>query len=812
MLAAIMAASCGYADSVATDGPSSNDRLTPSLTVSIQGTGSGGGLDSVSIRAPLLVTLKAHDNSGVATLVTRVLADTAVVGYDSTVIAPLTETIDSTLSIPLSEVRAGQLVTVRVAVTDAAQNRTSKEARAMAFDPHVPKMAFVRPLGTAYPADQYIFDLAATDTAGIAKLGYRAIAPGFSYSDSTIVQAPHARADTVMFRFNVPGYLPVGANITITPFAENGTGLRSQGTAFRVLVSKPGPDVAAPLVFQKVGTRLERLDSIEISARDSAGQLREFGFTATDAAGNVLYHSARRLASPTQQLRGRQVFALPPDLRGTSLFITSWATDEAGHTGYSAYPGATQAVTDPKRAKRDYTTYAFGQTYPLPPGVVAGDLVVDSTRTTLYLSNVKANQLLPFTYGNTLDPLPPVTVGAQPWGMALDNSNSLLLVANSGETNISWVSLDGRHEAFRTEIAPDVVYDVIYQGDGASGYQFAVDSQVQYSGRPQNIAQSASGALYYSSRAVPGMPGTLRRLDNYLDARAEPRQVWQYGTPAAGHYVILNADQVSVIEGGNGSADQIRICDHTPGRDPATATCITSTTVEGAVQALNGAPVSANVSAAKNVAAASLALADTNLVATSGDRRRVIFGEAGAGNRAGRFMNFFDPSGTPTNGAQYNAPINLTSLTFNASDKIFGIGINYTGSRIGLHGVGTFFADSSLRYVGGYPTFHSGAGIAFYPGAGDDTSPASLSRLVFIASDDQSIQIVDAMSNRLRGRVLIREKLTGPLRAAPPSDAELALNPDLVVKLFGLSANGLVVIDLRRQDIDDAAGIQALRR
>ena len=126
--------------------------------------------------------------------------------------------------------------------------------------------------------------------------------------------------------------------------------------------------------YEKVGARLESLDSIEISARDSAGQLREFGFTATDAAGNVLHHSVKRLASPTQQLRARQVLALPPELRGTSLFITSWATDQAGHTGYSAHPGSTQPVTDPKRARRDYTTYTFGPNE--RNGFQVGDLAI----------------------------------------------------------------------------------------------------------------------------------------------------------------------------------------------------------------------------------------------------------------------------------------------------------------------------------------------------------------------------------------------------------------------------------------------------
>jgi hypothetical protein len=813
MLAAIVAASCSLADSGASStGPNSNDRFTPSLTVSIQGAVGGGALDSVSIRVPLRVKLKAYDASGVASVVMRVLADTAVVGHDSTNIATLAQTVDSTLTIPLDSVRAGQVVTVRVSVTDGANNSSAAEARALAFDPSVPKLSFIRPLGTAYPSDAYIFDLAATDTAGIAKLGYRAIAPGFSHGDSTALPVPHSRVDTAMFSFAVPPYLPVGAKIIITPFAENRDGLRSQGAAFNVLVSIPGKDITAPLVFQKVGARIELLDSIEVTARDSAGQIREFGLIATDAAGNVLHRSTEVLTSPTQQLRRRHAFTVPPSLRGTSLFINAWATDIAGHTGYAAFPGATVPVSDPKRAKRDYTTYAFGLTHALPPGVQGGDLVVDSTRTTVYLSNVKANQVLPFTYGTTLDALPPIQVGSQPWGLTIDNSNSLLLVANSGETNISWVSLDSRYEAFRTEIARDVLYDVAYYAQSGGGYRFSVTSQVEYSGRPQYLAQSASGAIYYSSRETSTDRGTLRRLDNYLDARAEPRQIWQYGTPSAGHYVILNADHVSVVQGGNGSADQIRICDHTPGGDPASATCISSNTVEDAVLALTKAPISGNVAAAKDIAMSSLALADTNLVATSGDRRRVIFGEAGAGNKSGRFMAFFDPTGTPTNGAQYNAPINLTKLTFNASDKIFGIAINYDGSRTGLHGTGTFFADSSLRYVGGYPTYYTGAGIAFYPGIGDDNSPASPSRLVFIASDDYSLQIVDAFSHRLRGRIPVRDKLTGPLRTALPSAAELASNPDLAVKLFALSANGLVVIDLRHQDIDDATAIQALRR
>jgi hypothetical protein len=64
---------------------------------------------------------------------------------------------------------------------------------------------------------------------------------------------------------------------------------------------------------------------------------------------------------------------------------------------------------------------------------------------------------------------------------------------------------------------------------------------------------------------------------------------------------------------------------------------------------------------------------------------------------------------------------------------------------------------------------------------------------------------------RLRGRIPIRANLYGALRATVPSPAELAQDSNLVVKLFGLTPEGLVVIDVRRADIDNALS-QALRR
>jgi hypothetical protein len=118
-----------------------------------------------------------------------------------------------------------------------------------------------------------------------------------------------------------------------------------------------------------------------------------------------------------------------------------------------------------------------------------------------------------------------------------------------------------------------------------------------------------------------------------------------------------------------------------------------------------------------------------------------------------------------------------------------------------VHGIETFFSDSSLRLQGKYATFNTGAGVAFHPGNVDEETADLKARVAFVASGDFSIQIVDSYSYRLRGRIPIRSNLYGALRAVPPTAAERAADPTLVVKLFGLTPEGLVMIDVHASDI-----------
>jgi hypothetical protein len=389
--------------------------------------------------------------------------------------------------------------------------------------------------------------------------------------------------------------------------------------------------------------------------------------------------------------------------------------------------------------------------------------------------------------------------------MTIDNSGSLLLVANSGGTNISMVNLSSRKENGRVKTANEWVYDVTYSIDANSGdFKYTVSAPIDYSDRPQYIAQSASGALYYSTRPTgTAQPGTLRRIDNFLDARTEPRQIWQYAKHQPNKFAVINSDHVSVLKGANGAPDILTICDHTVGNEVSTAVCVSGNRIDSLVAVLRATPVNGNVIAVQDISVESLALPDTNFVASGSDRRRIAFGEANT-NGAGRVLALLDPSGTPAGQEKYSAPIEVTDLTSNASDKVFGLAINGNSTNIAVHGIETFFADSSLRLQGKFATFNTGAGIAFHPLNVEENTPDSLARVAFVASGDFSIQIVDSYSYRLRGRIPLRTNLYGALRAVLPTPAEKAADPSLQVKLFGLTPEGIVVIDVRRGDIDNA--------
>jgi hypothetical protein len=782
---------------------SSGDRIVPTVNLSVEGVaGLATKTDSVNLRLPLNVTVNASDNASIQAIVTSVVVDGVVLKADSVGNSNGSNAVTRTSKVQLSGVRPGQSIIIRATAIDAGGNTASDEVTAVAFDPNIPKVSILSPETAVISGGTYTLSVQAIDSLGISKIGYRSSGPSaLTRSDSSLFSVPLPKNDTVTFSFTVPSSVSVGSTFTVEPFAENRDALRGTSEAITVRVVAPGADAQTPLVYQTVPPRMELGDSVDLTARDPDGLLKAIGFIVKDSTGLQVASVEIPITTPAQQVVRRLEWNVSTTLRGRGLFVIGYAIDQANHKGFAVPNGATIPVASDALAKRDPTVYAFGHTTALPAGSLGADIAVDTARSRVYVSNITKNQLEAFDYGASISKLAPVSVGAMPWGMTIDNSGSFLLVANSGGTNISRVDLGNRVESDRIRTANAYLFDVGYTKDELSGgYKYTPSPAIDFSDRPQYIAQSASGALYYSTRPTQeAQPGTLRRIDNFLDPASEPRQIWQYGADAKGKWVIINADDVDVVPGQNGVPDSIIVCDHPVGQDRTTSQCVQDAEIPVAVAALRA--LGANVDHVKDLSVSSLSLPDTNFVAVGADRRRVVFGEANTGGAAGRVLMVFDPSGTPAYGEQYSMPIDVKDLTNNASDRVFGVSVNNNSTNIAVHGVETFFADTTLRLQGKFATFSSGAGIAFHPRNEDENTADLAARVAFVASGDASIQIVDSYSYRLRGRIPIRSNLYGPLRAVLPTPAEQSANPSLVVKLFGLTSEGLVMIDVFASDI-----------
>ena len=88
LLAAALAAGCGSTEIAST----TSNKILPELSVAIEGIVGSGGIDSVSLRVPLQVAIDAKDNAALQWVVTRVFADTTLVGRDSSAFAVASNT------------------------------------------------------------------------------------------------------------------------------------------------------------------------------------------------------------------------------------------------------------------------------------------------------------------------------------------------------------------------------------------------------------------------------------------------------------------------------------------------------------------------------------------------------------------------------------------------------------------------------------------------------------------------------------------------------------------------------------------------
>jgi hypothetical protein len=272
------------------------------------------------------------------------------------------------------------------------------------------------------------------------------------------------------------------------------------------------------------------------------------------------------------------------------------------------------------------------------------------------------------------------------------------------------------------------------------------------------------------------------------------RFIWQYGTGGGvDNVALINADSVfAIVSPLPTISDRIVICDH-PYGTALPSQCFVDEDFNTALAAVQA--IGSDVVGVSGLLVSSLGLTDTTFVAAGGDRSWVAFGEGNTPGRAGRIMMAMDP------GEFFSPGILVTDLTNNASERIFGLAINANSSSIGARGSEAYFSDIEtpfhLRLQGKFNSFDTGAGVAFHPGNIGDTSPAD-ARVAFVASSNGTIEIIDSFHYSSRGVLPVRANLTGPIRVTNRFAGD---DPAIILKIFGLTPEGLIVIDVRAGDI-----------
>lgn len=713
-------------------------------------------------------------------------------------LSPLDTTLDSLVVMVTARDSLGAADTAQVAVQMVAGPKVTIEAPSN---------------GDSIPAGVGLsISARAQHGDGIARIDIRAQGDANwpTKLDTTISQVYQTSPRDVTFTgvIRVPADAPIRGRIIVTATSVDMD--REPGSAAPVAVYVRGSSASAqPRVTQIVQPKSEYTDSVSVSATGDGIAL--VGLILRDSAGTIVQQDSVRLAPPyNANVQTNVPLNLAPTFQGKKLGVTAFAVDQAGRVGYAVKSTTQVAQGNLALALIDSTLVVYGRTYALPHNGLVGDVAVDPAHGHVFLSATGYNLLDVWQTSVTGKGFAPtsVPVGSLPWGLSVSNNTDTLLVANSGGTNISRVFIgssdaSGLHEdlAHRILTRNTYVYVVHWTpSTSGGGSKITIEGPISYSDRPQYIAQSAGGRIFYSTRpTATATAGTIRWLDPSLPV-PDPRQIWQYGTIVNTQeifWAVFNVDsmKVGVADPTSGLSDSLYVWDHPYGQKTGVVTAA-STNPLSAISDL--VAQGSDAEAVLRLDVSSLPLQDTTFAAASGDRHWVAFGE-GHSSGAGRVVMVADSTGVAPN--FFSPLVTISDFTDNASEPVFGLALDRSGGTVAAHGTQSYFGAVEdpfhLRLQGKYDSFDDGAGITFHPLADGTLTPQD-KRLAFVAAASGQIEVVDIAYYSNRARLMLKHPIYGPIRASLPMPGD---PPDVILKLFAVSTDGLIVIDLTSSDI-----------
>jgi hypothetical protein len=659
-----------------------------------------------------------------------------------------------------------------------------------------------------------------------------------------------------------PATAAAGQQVTINAMAWDANG--NPGASATKVVTLRASNNTSPLIEQLVPAKIEIDDSVQVTVASDFSittvgliqynartglRIRETTLTyTTPKAAPLIQKLPLDCSAWTAALGGTVTQVVPCSFglanQGDTIKVVTYAIDNnvppAGpKTGYSAAPGALTPVTALAAAFKNEAIITYGRTFALPLGRsgIIGDIAVDTTTTSggvpapsnVYLSNTSFNLLEVWngSFSST------VKVGSQPWGMYFDAPVNQLLVANSGGTTISQVSIavacasgpaPCENPANRIRTRDNILYQVLHSISPTTLLSSISwdGNKTSYSDRPQYLAKSAGARIFYSTRpTLQQTPGTIRWLDQTQPA-ADSRQIYSYGRAsqtATNIFTIVDADSIATASRIPGFAvhDTLIIYDHVKGQsgpygpigpggrypeDCRPSGAFVSFCVQGVtpnLAAANAIAAGGDVDIVVGLDINSLALTDTTFVAASEDRNWIAFGEGNTTTITGRIMAINDPVGglvgcalpfsCPRPGF-FSPAITVDDIADNASEVITGLALDATGTRLLVHGAKTYAAAVQnpfhLRLDGFFDSFDNGAGVAYPPNAAGLT-------VGFTATAGGRIEAFDVNHYNKRAEFITSLNLYGPIRASLPFATDPA---GVILKLFALNSQGLLVIDL----------------
>ncbi len=335
----------------------------------------------------------------------------------------------------------------------------------------------------------------------IAYVGY--LTTGVVTDGDTTFFAIGSQPDTTVENFVLP--IPLGTTpgfLTVFPVGLDSAGNVGTGAPITIeVVAGGGPaDTEPPLILDSLELRVEVDDDVQVKGTDLRGITR-LGYIVTNLSGTVVsgdstdFGGTNTNEKVTFAMRlDTVVFTFP-----TQLLIATFGLDGASNRGANSFDGTTAIVAP---GQTDTITVVAGVTKELPTGGLVADGIVNrglGVAGEVYLTNWEQDQLEVFDIA-TRSFGTPIPIGSRPWGIALWPVDTLganadmVMVANSGGTNISIVDMAGRIEIRRHALPNFIIQTVESEINPETSQIEEKIEEFDFSDRPQFIGATCRPA------------------------------------------------------------------------------------------------------------------------------------------------------------------------------------------------------------------------------------------------------------------------------------------------------------------------------